>query len=55
MGAPLVLFVVLPILLVLVFGLVLVIRGFFFGAKKTAEGVREQVENDDRPRKGFFG
>jgi hypothetical protein len=55
MGAPLVLFVVIPILLVLLFGLVMVIRGLFFGAKKTAEGVEEQVENDDRSRRGFFG
>jgi hypothetical protein len=56
MGAPLVLFVVSPILLVLLFGVVMVIRGLFFGAKKTAEGVEEQAENGDRPRRrGFFG
>jgi hypothetical protein len=55
MGAPLVLFVVIPILLLLLFGLVMVIRGLFFGAKKTAEGVEEQVEDDDRSRRGFFG
>lgn len=46
MGAPLVLFVVLPIVLLLLFGLVMVIRGLFFGAKQTGEGVEEHVEKD---------
>jgi hypothetical protein len=55
MGAPLVLFVVIPIVLLLLFGLVMVIRGLFFGAKQTAQGVEEQVNRDDSPRRGFFG
>lgn len=46
MGAPLVLFVVLPIVLLLLFGLVMVIRGLFFGAKATGEGVEEHVDKD---------
>jgi hypothetical protein len=55
MGAPLVLFVIIPIVLLLLFGLVMVIRGLFFGVKQTAEGVEEQVEKDGSPRRGFFG
>jgi hypothetical protein len=55
MGAPLVLFVIIPIVLLLLFGLVMVIRGLFFGAKKTAEGVEEQVEDDTSSGRGFFG
>jgi hypothetical protein len=55
MGAPIALFVVIPIVLLLLFGLVMVIRGLFFGAKKSAEGVEEQVEADESPRRGFFG
>lgn len=46
MGAPLALFVVLPIVLLLVVGVVLVIKGLFFGTKETAEGVEEHVERD---------
>lgn len=45
MGAPLTLFVVLPIVLLLLFGLVMVVRGLFFGAKETAKGVEDHVES----------
>jgi hypothetical protein len=55
MGAPLVLFVVIPIVLLLLFGLVMVVRGLFFGSKNVAEGVEEQAENDDNGKRGFFG
>lgn len=51
MGAPIALFVVLPIVLLLLVGLVLVIRGLFFGVKETAEGLEEHVETEDRPQK----
>jgi hypothetical protein len=55
MGAPLVLFVVVPIVLLLLFGLVMVVRGLFFGSKKAAEGVEEQVESEGSAKRGFFG
>jgi hypothetical protein len=55
MGSPLALLVLFVVLVMLV-GLVLVIRGLFFGAKETAQGVDEHAEdvgNDGKP--GFFG
>jgi hypothetical protein len=55
MGSPLVLFVVLPIVILLLVGLVLVARGVLFGAKKTAEGVEDHVEEENRSEPGFFG
>lgn len=55
MGAPIALFVVLPIVVLLLVGLVLVIRGLFFGAKETGEGIKEHAESDDKPQRGFFG
>lgn len=55
MGAPLVLFVVLPIVILLLVGLALVIRGLFFGAKQSAEGIEEHVESPDKKQRGFFG
>ena len=53
MGSPLAL-LVLFIVLVMAAGLVLVVRGLFFGAKETAQGVEEQVGKDDG-KPGFFG
>jgi L-asparagine transporter-like permease len=55
MGAPIALFVVVPIVVLLLVGLVLVVRGVFFGAKKTAEGVEEHVEAGEKRKRGFFG
>jgi hypothetical protein len=52
---PIALFVVLPIIVLLLVGLVLVIRGWFFGAKKTGEDIEEHAESDDKPQRGFFG
>lgn len=54
MGAPIALFVVLPIVLLILVGLVLVARGLFFGAKETAEGAEEHADKDAKGR-GFFG
>lgn len=55
MGAPIALFVVIPIVVLLLVGLVLVVRGLFFGAKETGEGVEEHVEADEERKRGFFG
>lgn len=54
MGAPIALFIVLPIVLLILVGLVLVVRGLFFGAKETAEGVGEHADRDTKGP-GFFG